>query len=114
MDLDTVIQSEVSEKEKQTSHISTHTCIYATSTTVAQMNIHAKQKQRHGVREQTRTAREDGEVRWAELRVSTFARLRTKQVLRRTRCVAQRTRLSAPWGSRREGNPKRDTCIPTG
>ena len=42
--LDTVIQSEVSEKEKQTPYVSTHTYIYVTSTTVEQMNIHAKQK----------------------------------------------------------------------
>ena len=42
--LDTVIQSEVSEKEKQTPYVSTHTYIYMTSTTVEQMNIHAKQK----------------------------------------------------------------------
>ena len=50
MDLETVTQSEVSQKEKNKYHILTHIC---GSRKMVQMNRFARQKQRYRCREQT-------------------------------------------------------------
>ena len=50
MDLETVIQSEVSQKEKNKYHILTHTCRIQKNDT---MNLFTKQKQTHRHRKQT-------------------------------------------------------------
>ena len=62
MDLETVVQTKVSQKEKNKYHILTHMCVE--SRKMVQMILFAKQKQRH---KENRCIDTKGEREWEEL-----------------------------------------------